>query len=144
VEFDRLDRALTEAKEAVTVAARPVALLKTELIELVRRFGGPHAKSSKLVHGILWEMMGTFGKTMVTDNAAVERFRLALQARRKTVLLKKLFTEDVRYTFSAEAMEIIKSEKHPLTPKLTGLLLRCFDSGDRTPTLDVRLKKNPA
>jgi hypothetical protein len=143
-EFDRLDRELTAAEEAVKNAAKPVATLKAELIELVRRFGGPHGKSSKLMHGIAWELMGTFGKTTVTDNAAVERFRLALQRRRKTALLKKLFTQDVRYSFSSQAMEIIKAEKKPLTPKLMGLLLMCFDTNDCAPRLDVRPKKKAA
>src|SRR5208283_6234653 len=88
IEFDRLDRELTKAQDAAKDAAKPVALLKVELIELVKRFGGPHGKSSKLLHGILWELMGTFGKTTTTDNAAVERFRVALQKRHRAVLLK--------------------------------------------------------
>jgi hypothetical protein len=141
VEFDRLDQKLTKAQKAAKDALLPVVILKTELIELVRKFGGPHGKSSKLLHGIAWEMMGTFGKTTVTDNAAIERFRVALQSRHKTVLLKKLFTQDVRYTFSSQATEIIKAEKKPLTPKLMGLLLMCFDTDDCTPKLEVRPKK---
>lgn len=144
VEFDRLDRELTKAQDAVKEAAKPVAVLRSELIGLVRKFGGPHGKSSKLLHGISWEMMGTYGKTTVTDNAAIERFRVALQRRHKTVLLKKLFTQDVRYTFSSKAMEIIKAEKKPLTPKLMALLLMCFDTDDCAPKLDVRPKKKAA
>jgi hypothetical protein len=144
VEFDRLDRELTKAVDAARDAAKPVATLKSELIELVKKFGGPHGKSSKLLHGIFWELMGTYGKTTVTDNAAIERFRVALQRRHKTALLKKLFSPDVRWTFSSQAMEIIKAEKKPLTPKLMGLLLMCFDTRDCTPKLDARPKNKVA
>jgi hypothetical protein len=144
LEFDRLDRELTKAQNAARDAAKPVALLKVELIELVRRFGGPHGKSSKLLQGIGWELMGTFGKTTGTDNAAIGRFRTALQRRHKTALLKKLFSQDVRFTFSSQAMEIIKAEKKPLTPKLMELLLMCFVTDDLTPKLDVRPKKKAA
>jgi hypothetical protein len=138
-EFDRLDKELIAAKKTASDAAKPVNALESELIELVRRFGGPHGKSSKLVHGIAWEMMGTFGKSTIMDNAAIERLRLALKKAGKTKLLKKLFTRDTRWTFSSQALEIVKTEK--LTPKQMGMLLQCFDSRDCAPKLDVRPKK---
>src|SRR5579863_9541642 len=107
LEFDRLDRELVKAQEAAKEAAKPVAVLKGELIELVDKFGGPHMKASKLLHGIAWEMMGTFGSGLSQDSAAVERLRAALKKAGKTRLLKKLFTQDIRWTFSSNAMEIV-------------------------------------
>ena len=40
------------------IAAKPLADLKVELIDLVDDFGGPHAEKSKILHGIAWEGAG--------------------------------------------------------------------------------------
>jgi hypothetical protein len=42
----------------VPIAAKPLADLKVELIDLVDDFGGPHAEKSKILHGIAWEGAG--------------------------------------------------------------------------------------
>jgi hypothetical protein len=142
VEFDRLDRELAKAKKSAKDAAMPVAALEPELIALVRSFGGPHAEKSKILHGIAWEMMATFGQGMLQDAAAIERLRLALKKAKQARLLKKLFQQDIRWTFKASSVEVVKREK--LTPKLLRLLLLCFVPVDKTPTLDVREKKKAA
>jgi hypothetical protein len=139
VAFHALKQKLDEAQAAVPIAAKPVNDLKAELIELVRNFGGPHADKSKILHGIAWELMATFGKGMTQDSAAVERLRLALKKAGQTRLLKKLFQQDIRWTFNASAAEIVKREK--LSPTLMRSLMLCFVTSDRTPTLDVRKKK---
>lgn len=139
VEYKDLEKKLDEAKAAVPIAAKPVNELKAELIELVREYGGPHAEKSKILHGIAWELMATFGQGMTQDSAAIERLRLALRKAGQTRLLKKLFQQDVRWTFNAASAEIVKREK--LSPILMRSLMLCFVTSDRTPTLDVRQKK---
>jgi hypothetical protein len=139
LEYDRLKQELKKAEEQADAAKKPVDVLKLELIELVRRFGGSHAEKSKLLHGIDWEMMATFGQSMQQDAAAIERLRVALKKSGKTRLLKKLFTEEKRWAFSTNAMTLVKGEK--LTPSIMSLLLKCFVPSDNTPRLDVRPKK---
>ncbi len=58
---------------------------------------------------------------------------------KKARLLKKLFTRETSWRFNSGATAIIKTEK--LSPTEKGLVLDCFDTMDRTPTLDVREKK---
>jgi hypothetical protein len=139
IEYDALEQKLIEAREAVPVAAEPVAKMKAELIELVRACGGPHREKSKILHGILWEMMATFGQGMTQDTAAIERLRLALKKAKQARLLKQLFQQDIRWTFKSSAVEVVKRQK--LSPTLMKLVLSCFVPEDRTPTLDVRPKK---
>jgi hypothetical protein len=139
MEFKRLEKTLLQAKASVTAAQAPVETLKQELIDLVRNFGGAHREKSKLLHGIGWEIMATFGQSTVQDAAAVERLRAELKKKKLARLLKRLFTEEKRWTFSSNAMQVVKGEK--LSPKLMGLVLQCFVTSDRTPILDVREKK---
>jgi hypothetical protein len=119
-----------------------LAAKKTALIELVRQHGSTHAKKSKILHGIAWEIMATFSKYTTQDGAAVDRFRQALVKAKKTRLLEKIFQQDVRWVVKASASEIVKMEK--LTPALMVLLLKCSVTENKTPTLDVRQKKKPA
>jgi hypothetical protein len=142
IEYKDLEKKLQEARDAVPVALKPVADLKVELIDLVRDFGGAHGEKSKILHGIAWELMATFGQGMTQDAAAIDRLRLALKKAKKARLLKKLFQQDVRWTFKAASVEVVKREK--LSPTLMQKLLMCFVPTDRTPTLDVREKKKAA
>jgi len=139
LEFHALERKWEEAKTGVVSAAEPLFKLKQELIDLVAACGGPHHEKSKILHGILWELMATFGQSIVQDAAGVERLRLALVKAKQVRLLKKLFRKDVRWSFQSGAAVVIKGEK--ISPKIKGLLLDCFVASDRTPTLDVRKKK---
>jgi hypothetical protein len=141
IAFNSLEARLTQTVADMAAASEPVKALKLELVELVRNFGSVHAEKSKLLHGIVWEMMATFGQSTSQDAAAVERLRLALVKAKKARLLKILFAKEVRWTLRTQAMTVIKSEK--LTPKLMSLVLQCADTKDRTPTLDVR-EKAPA
>jgi hypothetical protein len=142
VEYNELQEKLFKARGEAIAALAPVATLKDELIDLVRDFGGAHAEKSKLLHGIAWEMMATFGQSMTQDAAAIDRLRIALKKAKKARLLKKLFKQDIRWTFQAASAEIVKREK--LSPTLMQKLLLCFVPTDRTPTLDVREKKKVA
>lgn len=141
-EFHEIELELSEAKQKLDEARSLVANRETELIELVRRHGGPHAQKSKILHGLVWEIVGTFGQYTVLDSTAVERFRHELVMRKKTRLLKKLFTQDVRWSLNAGAAQIAQAEKLP--PKLLALLLQCSVTQDRKPSLDVRPKKKAA
>jgi len=140
-EFDRLEKDLAVAREKAKSAQVLVTTKEQELIDLVRESGGPHAQKSKILHGIVWEMIATFSQYTTQDAAAVERFRQALIKAGKTRLMKKIFTADTRYTMQSSAAEIVKTEK--LSPKLMGLLLQCSVTQDKKPSLDVRQKKKP-
>lgn len=144
--FHALEKKLIEAKAAVKAAEEPIEPLKLELIDLVRKFGGAHEKKSKLLLGVLWEMMGTFGSTSTIDSNAVERLRLDLEKKKQSDLFSALFVPDNRWTFQAEtAMTLLKTKakerKHKLTPGIMGKILLCFDSRESTPVLKVREKK---
>jgi hypothetical protein len=139
VKYKALEKKLRDAEQATTDAEAPLQALKLQLIALVREFGGAHAKKSKLVHGIAWELMGTFGQSTTQDAAAIERLRLALVKKKKGRLLAKLFTKRVSWQFNSSATDVIKTEK--LTDKEKSLVLDCFDTQDATPKLDVREKK---
>jgi hypothetical protein len=144
VEYKRLEKILDDAKaELAKVRKKEGALLDTlhtTLIELVRSFGGKHAEKSKILHGIDWELMATFGQSAGIDATAVERLRLALKAANKTKLLKKLFTEEKSYRLAPNAAEVLKAAGK-LPDDLAIMALACFTFTPRTPTLDVRLKK---
>jgi hypothetical protein len=145
-EVDTLSEEFTKLKDEVftAVLAQRDAQAKLDekklaLIQLVSEHGSVHGEKSKLLHGIVWEIMASFGQYTKQDSAAIERLRQALVKAKKARLLGKLFKKDVRWTFDAKGMEVVKNEK--LTPKLMALLLMCSVTEDKTPTVDVRKKK---
>lgn len=140
--FHQLELDLEKANFELGSLRKKIAAKELALIELVRSCGGPHATKSKILHGIVWEMVATFSQYTTQDSAAVERFRQALIAEKQTKLLKKIFRADVRWTMQAGAAEIVKAEK--LSPRLMSLLLQCPVTQDKKPSLDVRPKKKPA
>lgn len=140
--FHKLEEKLVKAKAEQKSAQENLTASESELIALVRSFGGPHATKSKILHGIIWEMVATFAQYSTTDNGAIERFRLALVEAGLTRLMKKIFKEESRWTMLSSAAEIVKNEK--LSPRLMALLLQCTVTGDKKPSLDVRMKKKSA
>jgi hypothetical protein len=143
-EYKRLEKILDAAKAELAKVKKKEGAdldkLHGTLIDLVRSFGGKHAEKSKILHGIEWELMATFGQSAGIDPTAVERLRLALKAANKTKLLKKLFTEEKSYRLAPDAAELLKAEDK-LPGDLAMLALACFNFTPRTPTLDVRPKK---
>lgn len=137
--FHRLELDIEEAKKNFDAAKKLLVDRELALIEMVRQHGGQHAQKSKILHGIVWEMVATFGQYTGPDAAAIERFRQALVESKKTRLLKKFFSQDVRWTMKAGAAQIAQAEKLP--PKLMALLLLCSVTQDKKPSLDVRQKK---
>ena len=140
--FHQLELDIESANAKIGELRKELAAKELMLIELVRSHGGPHATKSKILHGIVWEMVATFSQYTTQDSAAIERFRQALIAAKQTRLMKKIFKADVRWTMQASAAEIVKAEK--LSPRLMALLLQCSVTQDKKPSLDVRPKKKPA
>lgn len=141
--FHKLEEELISAKKTAKEAQEKISAKEIELIELVRSFGDPYEKKSKILHGILWEMMATFSQYRTLDGNAVERFRQALIEAKQSRILKKIFSRDVRWTLEASGLdEVVKSGK--LSPELALLLLQCTVTQDKKPSLDVRLKKKTA
>ncbi len=72
-EFKRLEKDLKAATEKAADAAAPFKAVKEQLILLVKKYGSQHAEKSKLLHGLAWELMGTFGQSTTQDAAAIQR-----------------------------------------------------------------------
>ena len=143
-EYKRLEKKLDEAKIAYAAVKKAEGAqldkLHGALIDLVRTFGGKHAEKSKILHGIEWELMATFGSSYGIDAAATERLRIALKGARKTRLLKKLFIEEKSWRLAPDAAEIMKGEEK-LPDDLAVLALACFTFTPNTSKLEVRPRK---
>lgn len=146
-EYKRLEKILDDAKAVLAQVKKKEGAdldkLHIALIELVCIFGGKHREKSKILHGIEWELMATFGQSSGIDATAVERLRLALKAAKQTRLLKKLFTEEKSWHLAPDAAEVLKAEGK-LPDDLAMAALACFTFTPRTPQLEVRPKKKPA
>lgn len=118
--------------------------LRELLIAKVREFGSAHAEKSKLLHGLEWEVMGSFGSTTKLDGAAVETFRLALLKEKKTRLLKRVFDKVIRWSLADTAGAFLRSEHEAgkFPDRLYALFARCSVSAELTPRLEVRPKKS--
>ena len=118
--------------------------LRELLITQVREFGSAHAEKSKLLHGLEWEVLATFGSSNVLDGAAVETFRLALLQEKKTRLLKKVFEKVIRWTMADTAGAFLRTEHEAgkFPDRLYALFARCSVPKELTPRLQVRPKKN--
>lgn len=128
-------QALIEAEPHV----KRIDELKTLAEDWLRKFGSAHAEKSKLLHGVLYEIMGTFGMSTSIDAAAVEAFRIGLVKAGQAKLLRRIFAKTVRFDLKADYAQIIQGVK--LKPKLLALYARCSISTPRTPTITPRLKK---
>lgn len=132
---------LEAAASAKVIAPKQERLgeLKLRAEAWIRKHGSAHADKSKLLHGILYEIMGTFGMSTTFDGAAVELFRRALGKAKQARLLKRMFTKSIRYDLQPDSAEVVKGAK--LTPKLQGLWAKCLVMTPRTPQITPRLKK---
>lgn len=126
--------------------ARPhmvrLAALKMLAEAWLRKHGSAHSEKSKLLHGLTYEIMGTFGMSMSIDAAAVELFRQALVKAKLGKLLRKLFKKTVRFEFNAEAAALFKGDK--LKPKLAALWAKCLVPTPKTAVITPREKKKEA
>jgi hypothetical protein len=137
-EYLALKTKLDEALQASFAAQEPIQKMKERLIEKVREFGSTHAEKSKLLHGIVYEMLATFGSSISLDAAAVEAFRVGLVKAGQPRLLKKIFEKSERWTLSANAAAIVKGSK--LSKPLLALYSQCQVTKSKAPMLQVREK----
>ena len=140
--FLELKEKVLQAKLAVRDAEQQMSAEEELLKEWGRKYGGAHAEKSKLLHGLAYEVMVTFGQTVSMDGVAVEALRTALQEQKQTRLLKKIFEQTVRWTLNPQASEIVRSSR--LSDKLRSLFARCQVVKERAPSLTVRLKERAA
>lgn len=139
-EYKRLEKIVDDVKAQLAEKREALDKLHATLIDLTRSFGDKHHEKSKILRGIQYELMATFGQSAGIDGTAVERLRLALKEANQTRLLKKLFTEQKSYRLAPNASEILKSEGK-LTDDLATLALACFTFTPSTPRLEVRPRK---
>ena len=115
--------------------------IKAQCVTLVIKFGSAHAQKSKLLHGLKWEIVGTFGSSTSIDAAAVERLRLHLVENKKTRLLKRLFEATTRWALKSTARaEILKPD---IDDEIRASFSLCEVTKDNSPSITVR-QKTPA
>lgn len=138
-EYMALKEKYLDARLKAEFAAEQVEKLAEVLKPLVSDYGSAHAEKSKVMHGVKWEVMVTYGSSVVIDGAAVEKFRLALVAAKQGRLLKKFFEKTIRWSLSPLAPALIKGEQQ-LPKSLLALYAMCEVVKPRTPSLQVREK----
>src|SRR5947207_8192791 len=105
-EYIELRDAVDKATQMVLERQEPASKLKEILVELVSEHGSLHAKKSKLLHGVRYEMMATYGSTTSLDTAAVKLFREACLKNGQKAIMQRIFQEDIRYTISPEGVAL--------------------------------------
>lgn len=145
-EIDQLSKEYLELKDKLftaQLAASEISgqlTLKAELIkQKVAEFGSAHAEKSKIVHGLEYEAVVTFGQSVSIDAAAVETFRDALHKAKQTRLLGKIFEKTIRWSLSPEASKIVRGSS--LSAKVRALFAKCEVVKAKTPSLQVRAKE---
>lgn len=138
--FDLQTKAAEAYKQAATVD-EPLEALKEELVMLVEAFGGAHAGHSKLLAGVGYELLATFGTGRNLDTAAVLKFRGQLMCDRtgkkgREPLFPMLFETCESFRLRPAASEIIRAGA--LSPRLLGLYANCEVLKALNPRLTVR------
>lgn len=130
-----------QATLAQRAAAEELERVQKQCVELVTKFGSSHAEKSRLLHGLKWELMGTFGTSTSVDAAALESLRTFLTANKQTRLLKRLFESTTRWALKSTARaEILKDD---VSTKVRALFAACEVTKDRSPSIQAR-EKQPA
>lgn len=137
-EYLALQKKADEAWKAAQAASEPCQQKADELKKLVSEFGQQHAEKSKLLHGLKYELMSTTGTVSSLDQAAIEKFRLAMLKKSLGVLFRKMFEQVITYRPLPEASAIIRAKR--LKPSLVSLFSQCLISKPKSPTLQVREK----
>jgi hypothetical protein len=139
--LDLKDQVL-QAKFALTELQQQLEL-KAEIVKsYVESYGSAHAEKSKIVHGLKYEAVMTFGQSVSIDAAAVETFRDELRKSKQVRLLGKLFEKRISFALNPEASKIVRGST--LSDKLRSLFAKCEVIKPRTPTLQVREKEKAA
>lgn len=133
-----------KAKDDLAPHKKRLDELWDELVPQVKDFGSAHGEKSKLLHGLQWEVMGTFGSTTVIDGAAVETFRVAMLAEKKSAskIVKRIFSKAIRWTLADTAGAFLRAEHEAgkFPDRLYALFARCSVPKELTPKLAVRPK----
>lgn len=138
IEYDEGKRCLLDATLARVAAQGALEPMEERLVDLVSKHGSAHAQKSKMLHGLKWEIMGTFGTSTSIDAAAVERLRQELVDTHQTRLLNRVFEKTIRWALRATARaEILKDS---VTDRTRALFVACEVTEDRSPSLTVREK----
>lgn len=137
-QYSELKDQLEQARLAASEIAEQVTLAGDCLRHLVGKYGSAHAEKSKLLHGLKYEAMCSYGQEVKIDASAVEQFRIALTKAGQPGLLRRLFEKTVRWTLKAQASEIVRSSDLP--DKFRALYARCEVINAKTPVLKVREK----
>lgn len=133
---------LFDAMLAAKTAQQDLEPIKQECIELIKKFGTQHAKTSKLLYGLKFEMMATFGKSTSADGAAIERLRQKLIETQDGGMLKRFFEKSVSWALkSTGRQEVLKPD---VSDEVRALFAVCEVTKDSTPRLDVREQKKNA
>jgi hypothetical protein len=139
--YDAKKERVLQATLAQRAASEELELVQKQCVELVSKFGSAYAEKSKLLHGLKWEIMGTFGASTSIDSAAVETLRSFLTANKQTRLLKRMFESTTRWALKSTARaEILKDD---VSAKARALFAACEVTKDRSPSIQAR-KKQPA
>lgn len=116
--------------------------LREQALAWLKEFGSAHAEKSKLLHGALYEILGTFSSTSSIDNAAVECFRLALVKAKQARLVNRIFEKTVRWSLRSDFAATIKTAKLPA--KLLALYSQCQVTKEKAPVITPRLRDEKA
>jgi hypothetical protein len=140
--YHEKEKKVTDALKASKAAKEDLAPIEKQCIDLVAKFGSQHATKSKLLYGLKWEIMATFGKTTSIDAAAVERLRQKLLETQETGLLKRFFEKTVSFALKSTArQEVLQPD---VSDEVRSLFAVCEIPKDKTPALEVREQKKNA
>jgi hypothetical protein len=149
VEVDQLSKEYLELKDKLFTAQLTVTEISEKMVskaealrEMTSQFGSAHSEKSKLLHGLGYEVMVSFGQTVTIDAAAVETFRDALRKAKQVRMIGKLFEKTIRWSLHPKASEIIRGST--LSDKLRSLFAKCEVVKATTPKLQVRPKEKAA
>jgi hypothetical protein len=136
----RLDHIQAEADKFAKEPREKLAKLAAELKELVASFGSVHETKSKLLTGMLWEMMLTTSSSVSIENVAVERMLAwAKGDKKKKEIIESLFTPVTRWDLTPNATVIIQAPGIPAQAKK--LFAACLKITPNQPRLKVRPNK---
>lgn len=136
--YVELQEKTMEAKLALRDCEQQLSLQADLVRGLVDKYGGAHAEKSKILYGLKFEAMCSYGQTVKIDPAAVENFRLKLVEADKPRLLRQMFEKRVSWLLNPQASTIIRSEKLP--DELAAEWAKCEIIQAKTPILKVREK----
>jgi hypothetical protein len=135
---EQIENISKEAAEKMKPLRDRMTPLATELRKWGMEFGGVHAKKSKLLTGLVYEVMTTTGSSTSLDQAVAALFAQACKKVGQSRLFKELFETLTVYRARPEADEIARTK---LTPRLALAFTRCFITKTYETRLEVRPRK---